>query len=420
MSGVKMTEDENENPKTDTPSTTARDPAYFSYYAQFVHQQNMLQDTVRTSTYQSAILANGPLMFTNKIVLDVGAGSGILSYFSAQAGAKKVYAVEASSMAQKIRRMINATRSKNTWLAGKIEVVQAKIEDTLPIPKVDTIVSEPIGVLLVHERMLESFLYARDHYLNEGGSLMPSAGTIYLAPFSDANLWTQTMAKVRFWEQSNFYGVDFSPLSQDAKEEIFGQPVVGNFDHRILLAPSCSHIVDFQTIKMGELQRFFIPISWTFPFTGIIHGIAGWFDINLGGFILSTAPTADRTHWQQVRFLLKEPLAINAYETVKGWMRLMVNDMRSYDVVAELIRDTDGAQLSDPWEDVKTPSSSTPDPRMTSPGRRRGAWQLQEQTYYYENYTTETVRPEYNGMYAPDTMDSSSVEVFDDADIDLE
>lgn len=58
----------------------------------------MLQDYVRTSTYQRAVLANSD-DFRDKVVLDVGAGSGILSFFSVQAGAKRVYAVEASSMA---------------------------------------------------------------------------------------------------------------------------------------------------------------------------------------------------------------------------------------------------------------------------------------------------------------------------------
>ena len=62
-----------------------RDPTYFSYYAQFVHQQNMLQDSVRTSLYQTAILSNSTALFKGKTVMDLGAGSGILSYFSVKA-----------------------------------------------------------------------------------------------------------------------------------------------------------------------------------------------------------------------------------------------------------------------------------------------------------------------------------------------
>ena len=48
-----------------------------------------MQDFVRTSTYQKAIHSNLS-DFRDKVVLDVGAGSGILSFFAQQAGAAKV------------------------------------------------------------------------------------------------------------------------------------------------------------------------------------------------------------------------------------------------------------------------------------------------------------------------------------------
>lgn len=55
----------------------------------------MLEDTVRNKAYKQAIIDNSAFI-KGKTVLDVGAGTGILSVFCAQAGAAKVYAVEAS------------------------------------------------------------------------------------------------------------------------------------------------------------------------------------------------------------------------------------------------------------------------------------------------------------------------------------
>ncbi len=52
------------------------------YYGTLIHQQNMLEDSVRTSTYHRAIMDN-QVDFKGKIVMDVGAGSGILSFFAA-------------------------------------------------------------------------------------------------------------------------------------------------------------------------------------------------------------------------------------------------------------------------------------------------------------------------------------------------
>ena len=66
----------------------------------------MLKDAVRTRTYQRAIEDN-PEDFKDKIVLDIGCGTGILSIFAARAGAKHVYAVENAEIAIFAREIIN-------------------------------------------------------------------------------------------------------------------------------------------------------------------------------------------------------------------------------------------------------------------------------------------------------------------------
>ena len=59
----------------------------------------MLKDEVRTVTYRNAIYHNRHL-FKDKVVMDVGSGTGILSMFAAKAGAKKVFAVSIQSNAK--------------------------------------------------------------------------------------------------------------------------------------------------------------------------------------------------------------------------------------------------------------------------------------------------------------------------------
>ncbi|KAI8142652.1 S-adenosyl-L-methionine-dependent methyltransferase [Fennellomyces sp. T-0311] len=404
------------------PGVEHRDPQYFGYYAMLQHQQNMLQDTVRTSTYRSAILLNGPGCFQDKIVMDVGAGSGILSYFAVQAGAAQVYAVEASGMAKKMKKLVEAPNT-NQFLKGKVQVINAKIEDPdLRIPKVDTIVSEPIGVLLFHERMLESYIYARDHYLKPGGALFPSKGNIFLAPFTDATLWSETMAKARFWEQQSFYGINLTSLYKDARDEMFGMPVVGHFDHRNLITTPTlfdAYGVDFSTVTVSDLLDMTMPFKWSAAYTGLMHGVAGWFDLTFapppyGGssndpnlinttIEMSTGPAADRTHWQQVRFLFKEPLAVNSTQTIRGWMRAIVNDMRSYTIFVEVVVG-DEVPLSDPAKiDTEAFADSSDE---ETPLRRRGRWELHEQTYNY-SYTPGLVpdhKPEYSCLYQPESV----------------
>ena len=67
----------------------------------------MLEDHKRTGAYYAAVMQNRA-QFVGKTVLDVGTGSGILALFAAKAGARKVYAVEATDMAKHARRLVES------------------------------------------------------------------------------------------------------------------------------------------------------------------------------------------------------------------------------------------------------------------------------------------------------------------------
>jgi protein arginine N-methyltransferase 1 len=142
---------------------------YFGSYSHFYIHEEMLKDKVRTNAYRMAIEGNKD-DFKDKIVLDIGAGTGVLSIFAARAGAKHVYAVENAEIAYFAREIIkkNGLESKITVLKGKMEEVE------LPVPQVDIIISEWMGYFLLYESMLDSVLWARDKYLNkETGKMLP-------------------------------------------------------------------------------------------------------------------------------------------------------------------------------------------------------------------------------------------------------
>ncbi|KAJ2723400.1 hypothetical protein GGI07_002675 [Coemansia sp. Benny D115] len=396
-----------------------RDPSYFQYYSQLQHQQNMLHDFVRTSAYHSAIMFNGASLFRERFVMDVGAGSGILSFFAVQAGAKHVYAVEASGMAKKMQVILDAAKvggasARNAYLAGRITVVSGKVEEPRvmqEVKQVDAIISEPIGVLLVHERMLESYIYARDKFLRPGGAMLPSSGTIHLAPLSDAALWNETIAKARFWQQSDFYSVDLNPYFAPAFDEYFSSPVVGCFSPGSLIGDSAVHEVDFHTVSMADLRRFEIPIEWHIKFTGLMHGVAGWFDLAFvppatslhpgtlpHATYMSTSPSSTATHWQQVRMLLKQPLAVNSGQIVRGLVTMEVNDQRSYDIRAKLIA-LDAEESAGVSQEALVALMEAQKSRV-----RTALWYLHEQTYNYSytgDPTDAVARPEAANLYLP-------------------
>lgn len=302
---------------------------YFHYYGQLLHQQNMMQDYVRTGTYYAAVMENRA-DFTGRVVVDVGAGSGILSLFAAQAGAKHVYAVEASEMADYARKLI----AGNPFLAERITVIKGKVEEVELPEKADILISEPMGTLLVNERMLESYVIARDRFLVPNGKMFPGVGRIHMAPFSDEYLFVEIANKALFWQQQNYFGVDLTSLYGEAFQGYFSQPVVDAFDPRLLVAPAICHVIDFASVKEEQLYEIDIPLKFTAAVGTRIHGLACWFDVLFNGSSvqrwLTTAPGSPTTHWYQLRCVLSQPIYVMAGQDITGCLRMVAHNAQSY------------------------------------------------------------------------------------------
>jgi histone-arginine methyltransferase CARM1 len=199
----------------------------------FLSTGNMLADYVRTGTYQKAIY-NNSTDFAGKVVLDVGTGTGILAFFALQAGAARVYAVDASNAVIVAKKLAEAN-----GFGDRMIVIKGKIEEINLPEQVDVIISEPIGFLLVHERMLESYVVARDRFLKPEGLMMPTTGSIVLCPISDEACHKEQLDRVAFWEARDFYGVDLSAVVEQAYLEYFSQPIVGESSATIFRLHVC-------------------------------------------------------------------------------------------------------------------------------------------------------------------------------------
>ncbi|KAF8365422.1 hypothetical protein PRIPAC_83251 [Pristionchus pacificus] len=151
---------------------------YFDSYSHFGIHEEMLKDEVRTNTYRNSIYHNKHL-FKDKIVMDVGFGTGIHSMFAAKSGAKRALAVilyvhSIYSRSSSPTWPFSPDKSSRINLDSIVVVIQCKIEDIKELPfGVDIIISEWMGYCLFYEPMLNTVLYARDKWLVPEGALSP-------------------------------------------------------------------------------------------------------------------------------------------------------------------------------------------------------------------------------------------------------
>jgi protein arginine N-methyltransferase 1 len=309
---------------------------YFSSYDHFGIHEEMLKDETRTLSYRNAIYQNRHL-FKDKVVLDVGCGTGILSMFAARSGAKHVIGVDMSNIIDMARKVvdINGLSNKITLLHGKMEEVE------LPYPKVDIIISEWMGYFLLYESMLDTVLVARDKYLVEGGLIFPDKAIIYAAAIEDGEYKEE---KIGFWD--DVYGFDYSPF----KEVALAEPLVDTVELRAVVTDPCPIFeIDLYTVQVKDLA-FSKDFTLRARRDDICHAIVAWFDIEFSKchkpIRFSTGPHAKYTHWKQTVFYLPNEVAVRNGEEITGTITSQPNEKNNRDLDITIVHEFDAQDRS--------------------------------------------------------------------------
>lgn len=275
------------------------------YYSGLDPHDRMLADDVRVDTYHEALTK---LIEPGDVVVDIGAGTGILSYWAAKAGAEKVYALDYSTLLETADELVRANGVSN------VEFVPTHSRDFAPELKVDKIIHEQMGVQLFNEDMMENLVDVRDRLLRPGGRIVPNLFELFIDPVQlDDEYWLPFV-----WERT-IHGFDPGLLRNRKDTEAPGYFLhrfrPNDFSH-FLSASEPVLTVDVETVASPELPQ---RLSWRREVTrdGRLDGFGMWFIARFDDEIeLSTSPEARNTHWG-FTLLRVEAEEIRAGQTVE-------------------------------------------------------------------------------------------------------
>jgi hypothetical protein len=273
--------------------------------APFIHIA-MLRDRERTSRFLAAIRST---VRPGDVVVDIGTGTGVLAVAAARAGARHVYAVEASGIADMAKMVFEANH-----LSDRITLIEGwSTQIHLPEPA-DVMVSEVIDDEPLGERVLEITLDARKRLLKPGARLIPGKVEVWGLPVTvPADLLAEYMftpENLASWR--SWYEIDFDPLGEISRTRSAAFDVVPAAARgwKCLGDPVLLAQIDMASFSQTSLDVNAVGVAAA---AGKISGVMIFFEAELSpGNRLSTHPerASKNCHWRNFVQVLPAPFSV--------------------------------------------------------------------------------------------------------------
>jgi predicted RNA methylase len=259
------------------------------YLGQFIplhYHHNMLLDTNRMGNFKAAI---DHVVCPGAKVLELGGGTGVLSFFAATAGASKVWCVEFNpELVVESRRLLGLNPA-----GSKVEVVHADAFHYLPPEPVDLVICEMVHVAMLREKQVEVISAFKKRYRERFGLPLP----IFMPEVI-------VMAVQPLQEIYEFYGY-IAPIVEFQRNTVIQERTLE------LAPPQVYSTLDFNEETSGEIR-------WEGTFTlaqdGMVNALR-FITKNILAFAMEKGTTID---WLCDYMVLPvaEPLAAKAGDTI--------------------------------------------------------------------------------------------------------
>jgi type I protein arginine methyltransferase len=233
-------------------------------------------------------------------VLDLGAGLGVLSVLACRAGARHVYAVEASPVWALGQEVVRAA-----GLADRVTFTHGSSFELQLDEPVDVVVADVHAPFGLQDNGLSSLIDARDRLLKAGGAMVPSGLQLLVAPAEAADVYAR---RVDVWRQP-VIGLDLATIRAAA----VNIPYPARLREQDLLAPlqPLGEPKDLLTTADRHLGGGVIA---TIARAGTLHGLCGTIRSTLSaGVTLRNAPgDSDTTNFAHAFMPLDIPVPVAA------------------------------------------------------------------------------------------------------------
>jgi protein arginine N-methyltransferase 1 len=287
-----------------------------SWLTSALAHHHMLMDPARVLAYRAAIFAHA----RDRVVVDLGTGTGLLALFAAQAGARKVYAIERGAVGGLARLMARAN-----GVADRIEVLTGDSRElTLP-ERAELVVHELFGGDGLCEGVLGILEDARQRHATPEARFLPRAVEVFASGCEPRDRPTLLERMEReATELGRLYGLDLSPylIGLQAHSEVLSldAALTESTPPTVLTAEVPLWRVEFASAG-GALPPREVSLPVTSP--GHLGAVALHFRAELDEQLsLSTSPYAPRTHWGWPTMRLSEVRAVRPGDRVPLRARL--------------------------------------------------------------------------------------------------